>query len=308
VRLALQLAHTVTSRGIGRLHAHFASRAAHVAMLTSALLGIPYSFTAHAKDIYHEDVDQDVLRVKMQRAALVITVSEFNRRTLLRVGETLPGLERKLVRAYNGVDLTFFRPAPPDERLPGRMLAVGRLVEKKGFHVLIQACGLLAQQGVPFTCDIIGTGDEEPALRALIRALGLEHTVLLPGALPVERVAAAMRTAALVVLPCVVAADGNVDALPTVLLEAMACGLPVVSTALSGIPEIVADGETGYLVPPGAAAPLAAALGRVLADPALAACLGRAGRQRAAERFDLRANVARLRDWFIPDVAYRVSA
>jgi len=117
-----------------------------------------------------------------------------------------------------------------------------------------------------------------------------------------------MRTASLVVLPCVVAADGNVDALPTVLLEAMACGLPVVSTALSGIPEIVADGETGYLVPPGDPVRLAAVMAPVLEDRALAERLGRAGRERAADRFDLRTNVARLRDWFFPDAAYRVSA
>ena len=307
VRLAVQLARFVET-GFGRLHAHFASRAGHVAMLASTLLGIPYSFTAHAKDIYHEEVDQDVLRVKMRRAALVITVSEFNRHTLLRVGDGIAGLEQKLVRAYNGVDLTFFQPAPPDERIPGRMLAVGRLVEKKGFFILIQACGLLAQRGVPFSCHLIGSGEEEPALRALVRALGLERAVQFRGALPVEQVAAAMRTASLVVLPCVVAADGNVDALPTVLLEAMACGLPVVSTALSGIPEIVADGETGYLVPPGDPAALAAAMRRLLEDCALAERLGRAGRERARDLFDLRTNVTRLRGWLTAVDASRVSA
>ncbi|HSV05684.1 MAG TPA: glycosyltransferase [Candidatus Binatus sp.] len=308
VRLALQLAHAATTHGIERLHAHFASRAAHVAMLAGTLLDLPYSVTAHAKDIYHQDVDQDVLRVKMRRAALVITVSEFNRRTLLRIGDGIPGLAAKLVRAYNGVDLSLFEPSPPAERVPGRILAVGRLVEKKGFFTLIQACGLLAQQGVPFSCHLIGTGEEEQALRALVRALGLDQLVQFRGALPVERVAAAMRSASLVALPCVVAADGNVDALPTVLLEAMACGLPVVSTALSGIPEIVADGETGYLVPPGDAVSLAASLAGLLEDRALAERFGRAGRRRAAERFDLRANVARLRDWFFDDAAYRVSA
>src|SRR5207302_1817304 len=137
-------------------------------------------------------------------------------------------------------------------------------------------------------------GEEEPALRALVRALGLERAVQFRGALPVEQVAAAMRTASLVVLPCVVAADGNVDALPTVLLEAMACGLPVVSTALSGIPEIVADGETGYLVPPGDPAALAAAMRRLLEDCALAERLGRAGRERARDLLDLRTQIRRV--------------
>src|SRR5436190_4533458 len=135
VRLALQLAHTVTTRGIERLHAHFASRAAHVAMLTSTLLGIPYSFTAHAKDIYHDEVDQEVLRVKMRLATLVVTVSDFNRQTLLRIGRGIPGMERKIVRDYNGIDLALFHPARAEDRLPGRILAVGRLVEKKGCPV-----------------------------------------------------------------------------------------------------------------------------------------------------------------------------
>jgi|SRR5882724_11269077 len=307
VRLAVQLARFVET-GFGRLHAHFASRAGHVAMLASTLLGIPYSFTAHAKDIYHEEVDQEVLRVKMRLATLVVTVSDFNRQTLLRMGSGIPGLERKIVRDYNGVDLALFHPARAEDRLPGRILAVGRLVEKKGFPVLIQACDQLARQGLPFTCDLIGSGDQEPALRALVRERRLDDAVRLRGAVPVEQVAVEMRTASVVVLPCVVAADGNVDALPTVLLEAMACGLPVVSTALSGIPEIVADGETGYLVPPGDPARLAAVMAPVLEDRVLAERLGRAGRERAADRFDLRTNVARLRDWFFPDSAYRVSA
>jgi len=307
VRLAVQLARFVET-GFGRLHAHFASRAGHVAMLASTLLGIPYSFTAHAKDIYHEEVDQEVLRVKMRLATLVVTVSDFNRQTLLRMGSGIPGLERKIVRDYNGVDLALFHPARAEDRLPGHILAVGRLVEKKGFPVLIQACDQLARQGVPFTCDLIGSGDQEPALRALVRERGLDDAVRLRGAVPVEQVAVEMRTASVVVLPCVVAADGNVDALPTVLLEAMACGLPVVSTALSGIPEIVADGETGYLVPPGDPAALAAAMRRLLEDCALAERLGRAGRERARDLFDLRTNVTRLRGWLTAVDASRVSA
>jgi len=308
VRLALQLARSVDTRGLGRLHAHFASRAGHVAMLTSTLLGMPYSFTAHAKDIYHQEVDQEVLRVKMRLATLVVTVSDFNRQTLMRIGSGIPGLEHKIVRDYNGVDLALFHPAPAEDRLPGHILAVGRLVEKKGFPVLIQACDQLARQGVPFTCDVIGSGDQEPALRALVRERGLDDAVRLRGAVPVEQVAVEMRTASVVVLPCVVAADGNVDALPTVLLEAMACGLPVVSTALSGIPEIVADGETGYLVPPGDPAALAAVMRRLLEDRALAERLGRAGRERAGDLFDLRTNVTRLRGWLTAVDASRVSA
>ena len=295
VKLALQLASAARGTPPARFHAHFASRATHVAMLASLLLGVPFSFTAHAKDIYHHEVDPDVLRVKMCAAELVVTVSDYNRRTLLSLGEDLPDLERKLVRLYNGVDLTLFHPAG-DERPPARIFGIGRLVEKKGFPTLVRACALLEARGVPFTCEVIGSGPEEPLLRETIGNLGLDRVVRLRGGLPLEEVAAEVRRASVVVLPCIVAADGNVDALPTVLLEAMASGVPVVASAISGVPEIVVDGETGYLVPPGDAAPLADAIERVLRDPGAADRLGRAGRERAERLFDLRRNVARLRD------------
>lgn len=295
VKLALQLAAVAGPPPLDRLHAHFASRAAHVAMLASRLLGLPYSFTAHAKDIYHKEVDRDVLRLKMRAADLVVTVSEFNRRALLAIGAGITALEAKIVRAYNGVDLSLFHPAAGTERAPGRILGVGRLVEKKGFTVLIQACRILQQRGVFFTCELIGSGPQEPLLREMIGEFGLDRVVFLRGGLPLEQIAAEMRTASLLALPCVVASDGNVDALPTVLLEAMGSGIPVVSSALSGVPEIIVDNETGYLVRPGDAVALADAMAAILQDPADAACLGKAGRERAERLFDLRANVARLR-------------
>ncbi len=297
VRLAVRLAAAAEGLALGRFHAHFASRAAHVAMLGSRLAGVPYSFTAHAKDIYHEEVDQDLLRVKLRHADLVVTVSEFNRRTLLRIGSGIPGVEEKVRRLYNGVDLDLFRPRTGGLGVPGRILAVGRFVEKKGFPTLIEACAVLRQRGIPFTCDLIGSGNQQALLEDLIARRGLGGQVTVRGALALEEVASEMRAASLVVLPCILAADGNMDALPTVLLEAMASGVPVVSTALSGIPEIVVDGETGYLVEPGDAVALAGAMERILREPASSARLGRAGRQRAEQLFDLRANVAVLGRW-----------
>lgn len=305
VRLALQLEAALRRHPVRTLHAHFASRATHVTMLAGALTGIPYSFTAHAKDIYHQDVDREVLRAEIAHARFVATVSRFNRRTLLDVAAGLPNGEDKIRCLYNGVDLTAFQPAGAAKHDTARILAVGRLVEKKGFSVLIDACGRLDRDRVAFTCDIIGSGDLEPRLRAQIDTLGLGERVRLRGGLPLERVAAEMREARVVVLPCVVAADGNVDALPTVLLEAMACGRPVVSTALSGIPEIVADGETGFVVPPGDVGALAGALRTILGDDGLAARFGQAGRLRAERLFDLRANVGRLRQWFAQVAAPR---
>jgi colanic acid/amylovoran biosynthesis glycosyltransferase len=301
VKLAIQLAHAARTVPLTRLHAHFASRATHVAMLAGLLLGRRFSFTAHAKDIYHEEVDRDVLRVKMRMADLVVTVTDYNRAALLAVGDGIEGLERKIVRSYNGVDLSLFRPAVEEKR-SCRILGVGRLVEKKGFPTLIRACAMLRERGVTASCELIGSGVQEARLREMITDLGLDQIVVLRGGLPLEEVAHEIRTASVVVLPCMVASDGNVDALPTVLLEAMASGVPVVSSAISGIPEIVVEGETGHLVPPGDVVALADAIERILEDPGAADRLGRAGRRRAEQLFDLHASVARLRELLLREV------
>ena len=172
------------------------------------------------------------------------------------------------------------------------------MVEKKGFHILIDACRLLADRGVPLHCELIGDGAEGEALRAQVARLGLADTVSFRGVMTTEEVGERLRDAAVVVLPCIVARDGNVDALPTVLLEAMASGRPVISTALSGIPEIIVDGETGRLVEPGAVEPLAGAIADVLSDLDRAESMGRAGRRRVERLFDLHENAGRIRDMF----------
>ncbi len=294
VRLALSLATTMRARGVGHLHAHFASRAGHVAALAAALAGCEYSMTAHAKDIFHRDVDQTLLRWKIAGARFVVTVTDYNRRYLQRLVADIPGAADKVVRIYNGVDLGRFRPEAPRATSRPLLLGIGRLVEKKGFAVLVEACRLLRARGHDFRCEIIGGGPDEAALRDRIAAAELHGIVTLRGVMPTEHVAETLGAATAVVLPCVVGQDGNVDALPTVLLEAAAAGCAAVSTLLSGIPEIVADGETGLLVPPGDAPALAGALAVVLEDPERARAMGRAGRRRAERLFDLHANVAQL--------------
>ncbi len=293
VRLALGLAELAHAAGVRHLHAHFASRSGHVAALAAALLGGTYSITAHAKDLYHRDVDPNVLAWKLAGARFVITVTDYN---LRHISTLLAGIAdaAPVMRLYNGVDIERFAASPPPADSPPLLLAVGRLVEKKGFEVLIDACGQLAARAVEARCEIIGSGEREAALRARIDDAGLADRVVLRGALPTEAVAARLRDAAVVTLPCVVSDDGNVDALPTVLLEAMACARPVVSTRLSGIPEIVDDGVTGLLVPPRDVAALADAVAALLADPAGAAAMGAAGRARAEVLFDLRRNAALL--------------
>ncbi len=286
------------------MHAHFASSAARAANFVNRLIGVPYSFTAHAKDIFHEEVEPESLRGKIRGARFVVTVSDFNREYLQQLmpatGAPATGDIRRL---YNGVDLTLFRPDPAVVREPGLILSVGRLVEKKGFEVLIEACALLAQRGLPFRCEIIGKGSLEAALNAQIDARGLRERVQLVGPRPQEQVLEAYRRAAVFALPCIIGTDGNRDGLPTVLLEAMAAGLPVVSTDVTGVPEIIDDGETGRVVAQNDPAALAAALADLLADPAQGVRLAQAARLKAEREFDVRQNVGTLRQWLVEEAA-----
>jgi len=296
VRLALGLAHHAREKGVVHLHAHFASRSAHVAALAAALLDVPYSVTAHAKDIYHDEVDADVLRWKIRHAAFVATVTDYNVRFLRELTATTPADADKLLRVYNGVDLSRFRATPLLRVGLPLVLGVGRLIEKKGFTHLIGACQLLAARGREFNCEIIGGGELAEALQRQIDTAGLATVVTLRGGVPTEEVARRMREAFVVVLPCVVGNDGNVDALPTVVIEAMASARAVVSTRLSGVPEMIVEGETGLLCEPGDTHALADALDSILADPGRAEAMGAAGRKRAESLFDLYTNARTIRD------------
>jgi glycosyltransferase involved in cell wall biosynthesis len=296
VRLALALAKLASERDVGHLHAHFASRSGHVAALAAVLLECPYSITAHAKDIYHDEVDPDVLRWKIRHAKFVATVTEYNRSHLERLVASIPGAQDKVVRVYNGVNLARFAPTPARETATPLLLGIGRLVEKKGFEHLIAACGLLVERGRRFRCEIIGGGERTEQLGESIARLGLADVVELQGVLPTEKVMGRLRDAFVLVLPCIVGEDGNVDALPTVIIEAMATARAVVSTRLSGIPEMVVNGETGLLVEPADAAALAGAIAALLDEPERAHAMGRAGRRRAEELFDLFVNARVIRD------------
>jgi glycosyltransferase involved in cell wall biosynthesis len=294
---AALVAAIASSHGIAHLHAHFASENATIACLASRLSGIPYSFTAHAKDIFHEDVDRSMLVQKIREARFVITVSDFNRRYL--AGLAGENLSSKILRLYNGVDLERFRPDLSAPRESNLIVTVGRLEEKKGFHHLIRACQLLEDRKISFRCIMVGDGSERENLRREIVAVGLGDRVTLAGAQPQEELIDILRSATLFVLPSVVTATGDRDGLPTVLLEALGSGLPVISTTVAGIPEIIDDRKTGLLVPPGDPLALAAAIAELLDNAELRACLARAGRLKANKLFDIRQNVSVLYDFFV---------
>ena len=279
---------------VDAIHAHFGSSATRTANLVNRLIGVPYSFTAHAKDIYHEAVNPASLRGKILSARFAVTVSQYN---VAYLNNLVDNPKADIRRLYNGIDLDYFRPTKKKRRGSFRILAVGRLVEKKGFADLIKACALLKEQGVSFRCDIIGKGSEQANLAALIAELGLGEQVRLKGPRAQDGVRKAYRKADLFVLPCVVGSDNNQDGLPTVLLEAMACGIPVVSTCLTGIPEMITDGNEGRLVAPGDVAALARALGELAVDETLRQRMGVAARVTAERKFDVRQNVAQLLAW-----------
>lgn len=294
VHQAILLAEAVQSQGIDHLHAHFATTATSVAAMAARLVGVDYSFTAHAKDIFHEEVDARRLGALASGARAVITVSDFNERYLR---DRLGFGARKVRRIYNGLDLArfpFVASRPPGRRV----LAVGRLVEKKGLGHLVEACGILRDQGDPVECRIIGTGEEEPRLRSQIAALDLHDRVRLLGSLPREAVVQELREAHIFVAPCVRGSDGNRDGLPTVLLEAMAVGTPCVSTPVTGIPELVEHEVTGLLVPEGDPGALALSMARLLDDRSRAEIFARAGRRRVEERFDIHRNATEIRTCF----------
>jgi glycosyltransferase involved in cell wall biosynthesis len=286
-------------RGV-HIHAHFADRAATVALVASRLLDARYSVTAHAREIYVAPV---LLPERISNAAFTATCTEYNRRHLATLVDRSTG--ERILRLYHGLDLSTFDGPPrraEDAQRP-LLLSVAQLWERKGLEDLVRACGHLRDRGSEFRCEIVGEGPLRPRLEALIAELRLGELVTLTGPLPHPEVVARLAAARAFVLPCVVAPDGDRDGIPNVILEAMASGLPVVSTPVSGIPEVVRDGETGYLVPEHDPEAVASACERLLTDADLASRLGEAGRVFVRREFDLHRNVDRLIDRFAATTA-----
>ncbi|MBC7249090.1 MAG: glycosyltransferase [Anaerolineae bacterium] len=287
-------------RGGDHLHAHFADRATVIALVASRLLGLSFSFTAHAKDIYAEDV---FLADKVAESAFVVTCTEANASYLRQIASS----PEKIYRSYHGLPLSQlpFRVSEP-QTVP-LILSVGRLVEKKGFSHLLDACAILRDRGIAFHCMIIGEGPERTRLERQRALLGLNDLVSLPGSQPFAEVVTAMRCAAVFVQPSVIAQNNDRDGIPNVVLEAMAMGVPIVSTEVSAIPEVVQHDVTGLLVPQRDAVALAEALARLLSDAALRAHLVRQARRLVQANFDVGRNVVQLRELFAESIAQRSS-
>lgn len=295
--------HRLCNPAVRHLHAHFCHTPTSVAFFAHRLTGLPYSFTAHAKDIYTSEPEQLVR--KIMGAQFVVTCTEFNARTLesLVGGRSLSSnwpeapqhLAPPIHTVYHGIDTDFFAygPVPPPVP-PFRILSVGRLVPKKGYDDLLKALKMLVDARMDFTFTHVGSGEGKEATRALIHKLGLESRVRMLGTLPHSEVIELYRSSHLFVLACKVASDGDRDGIPNVLVEAMAMGLPVISTRVSAIPELVEDGRTGVLVPPEDPPALARAMADVLLRPDGRESRLLSARRHVEDHFDNRRCVARL--------------
>jgi len=284
---------------IRHLHAHFCHTATTVAMFTSQLCSLPFSFTAHAKDIYVRALNPgDLLQTKIRRAKFIVTCAKANQKHLAHLGiKNTP-----IYNIYHGLQTRQFAPRADstEEPAPPVLLAVGRLVEKKGFPVLIEACRLLKDWGYQFQCQLIsGAGPCAQQVASLIHELGLEGTVVMRPAVTQEELRQIYQQATLFTLPCQIAENNDRDGIPNVLVEAMAVGLPVVSTNISGIPELIEHGVSGLLTPQKDARALAGAVAELLDTPALRKKLGGAAREKVCRLFDAESNILALHRLFL---------
>ncbi len=294
LRGGFEVAAEAQRRGITHLHAHFATIATQVSKIASTLSGLPYSFTCHAKDIYRDGVEPARFQRLVDGAAFAVTVCEANKRHI--VENLAPAAGDKVMVLYNGIDLETFHPSIRQPAHETTLLGVGRLVEKKGFDDMIRAVAKLRAEGRTLRCVLVGDGEERAHLESLSDELGAG--VEFVGACTQDEARAHMGRATLMVLPCIIGDDGNRDALPTVLLEAMASGLPSVSTPVVGVGEILGDEEGGLLVPQRDPDAVAAAVATLLDDPTRRERLAVDGRARAERLFAVERNVAVLRSAF----------
>ena len=290
---AASLAPACERHGIELIHVHFASRSLTAGIMLGRLIDVPVSCTVHAFDVWLRGGRN--LRYRLKHCCFIAAISRYHVDYLRRkCGREIADLCHVV---HCGIDLTDF---DTRDRAPvaGRILLISRLVEKKGHRYLIDACAILKKRGIPCECLMIGTGPEQKRLEEQIERLGLADTVRMLGPIANDQLGPYLNTAAVSALPAIVAASGDRDGVPVSLMEPMACGVPVVSTRVAGIAELLRDGEAGCLVPERDADALADALERLLNDGELAARLAAAARSAVEEEFDIRKTSAELRRLF----------
>ena len=289
---AVWMADEFKGQGINHIHAHYATHPALVAWLINQLTGIAYSVTVHAHDIF---VDKPMLATKLHDSVFVSSVSEFNRKYLADMFGSWVNDKTVIVRC--GIEPSYYRSGgqhqqPGSNRL--EIISVGSLQPYKGHAYLVKACAELMRQNVPFHCRIVGGGDLRNDLERSIQQNHLEGRIELLGPRTQDEVSRFLRTANCYVQPSVVTHTGKMEGIPVALMEAMASGIPVVATSISGVPELVRPGDTGWLVPPEDAAALAEALVEIYRDPAEAGRRADLGQKWVLKEFELSSNVRKL--------------
>lgn len=277
--------------GVTRVHAHFAGMAARTAWWLRRFFGIDYSVTAHANDIFAPRDFEIGLASIFDDAVAVVTVSDF---AVEEMKERFPKNAAKFHRVYNGIDAETFAASDLRDETP-LIISVGRLIEKKGFADLIAACRLLKARRRSFRCEILGEGPLDDELRRQTSAAKLDDVICFLGPQTQAQIAQHLARASVFALACKRAPEGDTDNLPTVIMEAMAAGLPIVSTRIAGVPEMVGSGENGLLVEAGDVEALADALEELLTDLTRGRKMGARGRAIAQEKFSIEANVTELR-------------
>lgn len=287
---SVRFAYEMERQGITHVHAHFATHPTLAALIIHRLTGISFSFTVHGSDLH---VDRRMLDKKVSAAAFAVTVSSFNKEIMVKAcGESL---RDKIHIIRCGIDSEVF--VPPQPRHSNglfRVLCVASFEEVKGHRYLVEACRLLRDQGINFVCDLVGEGPVRRQIEQQIADTELSEKVIVHGSRPRQQVAAMFRNADVKVLPSVPTRNGKREGIPVVLMEAMASGLPVVSSKLSGIPELVEDGRSGILVMPRDVEGLARTLQKLSNDADLRHQMGRVGREKVLREFNLRTNAAAL--------------
>jgi glycosyltransferase involved in cell wall biosynthesis len=273
--------------GVTHLHAGFVHKPGSLAYVVLLLTGLPYSLASHARDLYRSP--PGLLRKKLASARVVFTCTRYNVEHLQRLLSAGAGAIR-VRHAYHGTSLERFPFGPYGGSQPPLVLAVARLVEKKGLEDLIEASALLRDRGLRFRCHIVGNGVLRRSLTQLIHRLDLDRLVTLEGAVDQDEVVTWYRRATVLALPCRVARNGDRDGIPNVLIEAAASGLPIISTPISGIPELITDGQSGLLVAPRNPAALARAIEVMVHSADLRDRLRANARKRVEQLFDVRRN------------------
>ena len=290
----VRFAYEMQKSGIGHIHCHFASHPAVAGLIVHRLTGIPFSFTAHGSDLH---VERRFLNQKVREAAFVVTVSAYNKELIVR--ECGEEIREKIHVIHCGVDPEVFRqPTHRINQSAARVLCVASFEEVKGHEYLVEACRILRDRGTQIACDLVGDGPLRRSVEGQIKKANLESVIRVHGARPRPEVVRMMSEVDIMVLPSVPTRSGKREGIPVVLMEAMASELPVVSSELSGIPELVDNGYTGLLVPPRDIGALADALQKLLQNPALRSRMGRLGREKVVREFNLQRGVETLADLF----------